>query len=165
MYAYDVERPDHFENIRLAADENYRGLTAVVDNKLYLVIAQADGGYLLEDEDGNTLRLEKFDHSARNEQDALVAASRTIEPFIRGSKIGDWTIGNLAYHEGNWHVRNGETDEIVPIETLVEMLEDESYFKDSFLRNFEVHLTKREQRVASMVKKADVIQTNLPRTG
>ncbi len=167
-YAYNVERPDHFKNIRTAATENFRGLTAVIDNKLYLVIAQADGGFLLEDEEGNTHRMEHFDHTARNEQDALIAASRVTEPFLPGTKIGDWTIGNLAFHEGNWHVRNGDTDEIVPIESLVQMLEDESYFKGNFNSNFNVQLDPREkraQRTASLQKVAVTIETNLPNNG
>lgn len=88
-YAYDVVRPEHYTNVRLAASENYRGLTAVVNNKPYLVIDREGTGYVLEGEDGNKLWAENFEHTARNEQDALIAASRVYEPFTSGTKIGD----------------------------------------------------------------------------
>ena len=167
-YAYKVARPEHFQNIRLAAEENYRGLTAIVDDKPYLVVDLEKVEYVLEGEDGSKIWVEHFDHTARNEHDALIAATRVHEPFVPGTKIGDWTIGNLAYHEGNWHVRNGDTDQIVPIEDLVQMLEDESYFKDNFNSNFNVQLSsaeKRAQRTAALQKVAVTIETNLPQNG
>jgi len=167
-YAYKVARPEYFQNIRLAAEENYRGLTAIVDDKPYLVVDLEKVEYVLEGEDGSKIWVEHFDHTARNEHDALIAATRVHEPFVPGTKIGDWTIGNLAYHEGNWHVRNGDTDQIVPIEDLVQMLEDESYFKDNFNSNFNVQLSsaeKRAQRTAALQKVAVTIETNLPQNG
>jgi len=167
-YAYKVPRSEHFQNIRLAAEENYRGLTAIVNNKPYLVVDREKIEYVLEAEDGSRIWVEHFDHTARNEHDALIAATRVYEPFVPGTKIGDWTIGNLAYHEGNWHVRNGDTDQIVPIEELVQMLEDESYFKDNFNSNFNVQLTSREktaQKTAALQKVAVTIETNLPANG
>jgi hypothetical protein len=140
MYAYNVDRPDHFANLRKEAAESYRGMTAIVSGKPYLVVDREKVEYVLEGENGEKLWMEGgFDYFARTEHNALIAASRVHHPFAAGNKLGDWEFGRLAYVEGQWYVRNGATDQVVPIEELTQLLEDNDWYAEEFLANFKVH--------------------------
>ena len=55
MYAYDLPRPDHYRNIRMAANQSHIGMTAVVDEKPYLVVDREKVEYVLEGTDGDKL--------------------------------------------------------------------------------------------------------------
>lgn len=88
-YAYNVERPDFFPNLRKEASEPFRGQTAIVDEKPYLVIDKIGKDFILEGEDGYYLSLETFDFAPANENNSLVAASRVNAPFVENSEIGD----------------------------------------------------------------------------
>jgi hypothetical protein len=160
-YAYDIPRPDSYRNLRQAAANNGLGRTAVIDDKPYLIIDREKHEFVLEGEDGSKLWLEGgFDHSEPTEHNSIVAASRSQEPFLPGTQIGDHTIGNLAFFKGDWYVRNGDSDEVVPIQQLAAMLHEDKYFKDDFNSKFAIHFTPEEKE--AMIKQAEVIETFLP---
>ncbi len=111
---------DAYLNVREAAKEPWRGITAWVQGSPYLVIDKDGEGFIVEGEDGNEITLKSFEKwEPATEQSALIAASRLKgSPFTRGSKIGSFEAGNLLYWQKEWHVRVGETGSL-PLERLV----------------------------------------------
>src|SRR4051812_27526211 len=102
-FAYQADRPEFITDLRQKASKvNYLGLTANISNRPYLIIAKEGDDYVMENADGNVVKVPNgtFEYFARDEHNAIVAASRTENPFIRGTVIGEWVIGKLQYDDG-----------------------------------------------------------------
>lgn len=99
MYAYEfLDRPESFPNLRHAAQAPWRGLTAFIQGRPFLVIDKDSSTYTLEGEDGNTIKLERFIWSGTvSDEDRLVAASRIAgSPLRRGTLYYDDVEGWLV---------------------------------------------------------------------
>lgn len=117
---------DAYLNVKEAAKEPWRGITAWVQGNPWLVIDHTNGTYVLENEQGETfVTTNAFERwQPATEHSSLVAASRLDNsPFAPGSKAGTNDIGNLIYFEKEWDVRLSELDIALPIEQLVEQYE------------------------------------------
>jgi transposase-like protein/transcription elongation factor Elf1 len=111
-------------NLREAAKAPYRGLTALVQGKPYLIIDKEDDHYILEGEDGDILKLERFAWVEGQDSDKLVAASRLEGSGLEfGTVIGNLIVGRLVNDDGVWYVRSGLSDVALPLEQIVDALE------------------------------------------
>lgn len=120
-FAYDLPR-DVYLNVREAANSPYRGLTALVGGKPYLVIDKEGDHYILEGEDGDKLRLQSFAWSEGTELDSLVAASRlSNSPFLSY---------DLVHHESQWILADGEY--AIDLEEKVAQLESVRFDKKAY---------------------------------
>jgi hypothetical protein len=131
MFAYG-SNPNTF-NIREAAAAPYRGLTALIQGKPYLVIDREGDTFVLEGEEGDILKLQHFDWAKGSDDDKLVAASRIAgSPFEAGSVLGDYVVGNLVNRNGQWFVRIGRSEMIFPLEQMIEVLADHKWDTSKF---------------------------------
>lgn len=123
-YAYG-QKPDTFASIREEAKEPWRGYTALLNNRPYLVIGKDGDKFVLEGEDGDIQSLESFQWTQATEGSRLVSASRHPEAALtKGSVLGQFTIGNLAHEDDEWYVRDGDTEDgVIPLEWIVDRLE------------------------------------------
>jgi ribosomal protein L37AE/L43A len=122
-YAYGV-KPGTFASIREEAKESWRGITAFLNERPYLVIGKDGDKFVLEGEDGDIHTLESFQWTQATEGSRLVSASRHPDAALtRGSIFGQFTVGKLAYEDGEWFIRNGESDEVLPLDWMAERLE------------------------------------------
>jgi len=122
-------------NVKEAANEPWRGITAWVQGMPYLIIDKNGESFVLEGEDGNTIELERFESwEPATDESSLVAASRLEgSPFTRGVKVGTFTVGNLVYFEKEWQVRVGDTGFTLPLERLVSRYDQARWDKSADL--------------------------------
>jgi predicted nucleic acid-binding Zn-ribbon protein len=124
-------------NIREAAQAPYRGLTALIQGKPYLVIDKEGDTFVLEGEEGDILKLQHFDWALGSDQDKLVAASRLNDsPFAHGETLGNYTVGRLVRDAGNWFVTVAGTDTLLPLEEMVEILAENRWSKTEFAKTW-----------------------------
>lgn len=118
VYPYGPPR-DAYLNVKEAAKEPWRGITAWVQGSPCLVIDKNDDAYVLENMNGATFTLNAFQKwEPATEHSALVAASRLEgSPFTSSH---DPRIGTLVYFENQWDVRLADLEAALPIESLVE---------------------------------------------
>jgi hypothetical protein len=134
-YAYPAsDRPKRWPDLRSLAKAPYRGLTAIVGDRPYLIIDADNDTYILEGEDGTTFPLAHFDlaETGNREANALIAASRLSDsPLRRGNTVGHMLVGDLYYEDGFWHVRAGTSNVILPVNDWVELFEEVNWDKNS----------------------------------
>ena len=130
MYAYrDPNREAHL-NLKEAAQEAWRGLTAYVQGQPYLVIDKEGSTYTLEGEDGSTLKLQQFEWEPGSDYNKLVAASRLEEsPLAEGRSFDGIFMGKLAFEDGRWEVLTDDGSAVVPIDEFVEHLASTNWIK------------------------------------
>lgn len=117
-------------NIRQIAQAPYRGLTALVNGKPYLIIDKDGDHYILEGEDGDTIKLERFAWVDGTDSDKLIAASRVEgSGFELGTMFGGFIAGRLVHDAGIWYIRNGLSDVALPLEQILEAKEASLDFK------------------------------------
>lgn len=122
-YAYG-SKPGTFASISEEAKESWRGITAFLNERPYLVIGKDGEKFILEGEDGDIQTLESFQWTQATEGSRLVSASRHPETALTpGSVFGQFTVGKLAYEDGEWYVRNGESEEVLPLEWITSRLD------------------------------------------
>lgn len=120
MNAYG-DHANAFLNVREAAKEPWRGITAYVQGQPHLVIDKNGNKFVIESEDGSTSELELFERWVpATEQSRLVAASRVNgSPFVNGAHVGSWPVGNLVYFNKEWSVRAGDSLLALPLERMI----------------------------------------------
>jgi hypothetical protein len=121
-------------NLRQAATPAWRGITAILQDKPYLVIDKDENEFLLEDQEGNTIRSSRFQSwQPATEMSRLVAATRLAQSPLRFlARHSDFIVGTLAY-DGDWGVRVADSEFLLPIDELVDALE-EANWKEGILR-------------------------------
>lgn len=130
MYAYHDPNRDSYLNIKEAAQEAWRGLTAFVQGVPYLVIDKEGSVYTLEGEDGTILKLEHFEWQPGDEYNKLIAASRLPEsPLAEGQSFDGIFMGKLAYEDGRWEVLTDDGSAVVPIDEFVDHIASNNWFK------------------------------------
>jgi hypothetical protein len=156
MYAYGAS-PDAFTNVREAAKQPWMGITAILGNKPYLVVGKEGDTFVLEGEDGDTQRLESFEWADATDENRLVAASRLENsPFEPGSVLGAYVVGNLVFMDGEWGVRIGHSDLLLPLEEMVEICDDLRYSKAAL--NAEIQKTAVDgPRLWLVTREGDVL--------
>lgn len=133
MYAYPGPRPDTYLNLRTATEAPYRGITAYISGQPYLVIDKIGNEYVLEGEDGTILNLEQFEWAAATDVSRLVAASRLEgSAFEHGNIVADYLVGPLVHFDDEWGVRIGHSDILLPLDQLVEALEENRWLREGF---------------------------------
>lgn len=115
------QKTDAYLNVKEAAKEPWRGVTAWVQGSPYLVIDKNRESFVIEGENGNVHTLDGFEKwEPATEQSALVAASRVDgSPFVYGARVGLHTVGNLIYFEKEWSARIEDSNKALPLERLV----------------------------------------------
>lgn len=139
MYAYNVTRPEHFPNLRLAAADAWRGITAEIQGSPFLVIDKVGGTYILEGEGGVKIDAVDFAWTYGKDavNDALVSASR-----MEGSPFA--IVGKLQYDGERWNVVSKGRK--FRVEKAFDYLEDRAWFKtalrkEAIMGNFVHHIT------------------------
>lgn len=123
--------PDAYLNVKEAAKEPWRGITAWIQGMPHLIVDRDGENYIIESEDGQTLTTNAFERwASATDQSRLVAASRVEgSPFTHGSKVGGWEVGNLVFFEGEWQVRAGNSSIALPLERMVEDFDSRKWAK------------------------------------
>lgn len=129
-FAYpDANRREHL-NLKEAAQEAWRGITAFVQGQPYLVIDKVGNIYTLEGEEGDILKLEHFNWEVGDEQNKLIAASRLEgSPLAEGKSFDGVFMGKIAFEDGRWEVLTEDGSAVVPIDEFVEHLASTNWLK------------------------------------
>lgn len=122
-YPYGPPR-DAYLNIKEAAKEPWRGITAWIQGNPWLIIDNVNGEYVLENESGDKFNTSSFERwEPATEHSALVAASRLSNSPFEPGKAESSMVGNLVYSDNQWDVRLNKLDIALPVEQLVEQYE------------------------------------------
>jgi hypothetical protein len=142
MKRYAYQAPDHLRpeprfNFREAANKPYMGITAFLNNNEPWLVIDYDGrNHILEDRNGNTIKLNTpFNWKSATDKSALVAAARAKESPIPGTL-------HYSANNGEWYLRIGR--DIFDIEDVIDSFEKTS-IKDDGDAAFDFAREQRDQ--------------------
>jgi transposase-like protein len=131
MYAYGSS-DNFYTNLRYK-QEPWRGMTAMWGGRPYLIVDKEGDDFILEGENGESARGQHFDWNPTTPGNRLVAASRLEDSiFKQGNIVGGYEVGSLAYRDGHWLIRVGDSDNVFPLDHLLEELDDAKWDKQAF---------------------------------